>query len=102
MTNQDLRFLLLTMLTLLHHRIINLVLLSNKKNRTYAQPTISSLSKEVAVQENVGTESSDVSYERDPGLRRQIWEYPVNQQDEVRRAYLKYERSMEWVAGVVS
>ncbi|OMO56408.1 Zinc finger MYM-type protein [Corchorus olitorius] len=27
--------------------------------------------------------------ERDPGLRPQIWEYPVNQQDEVIRAYLK-------------
>jgi len=26
---------------------------------------------------------------RDPGLRPQIWEYPVNQRDEVRRAYLK-------------
>jgi len=27
--------------------------------------------------------------ERDPALRPQIWEYPSNQQDEVRRAYLK-------------
>ncbi|XP_074580574.1 uncharacterized protein LOC141836984 [Curcuma longa] len=27
--------------------------------------------------------------ERDPGLRPQIWEYPINQRDEVRRAYLK-------------
>ena len=27
--------------------------------------------------------------QRDPALRRQIWEYPSNQQDEVRRAYLK-------------
>ncbi|XP_074574014.1 uncharacterized protein LOC141830490 [Curcuma longa] len=27
--------------------------------------------------------------ERDPGLRPQIWEYPINQRDEVRRTYLK-------------
>ncbi|KAH9747456.1 TTF-type domain-containing protein [Citrus sinensis] len=26
--------------------------------------------------------------ERDPGLRRQIWDYDVNQQDEIRRAYI--------------
>jgi hypothetical protein len=35
-------------------------------------------------------ESIDIStLQRDPGLRPQIWEYPVNQQDEIRRAYLK-------------
>ncbi|XP_077215543.1 uncharacterized protein LOC143850131 [Tasmannia lanceolata] len=28
------------------------------------------------------------SLERDPGLRPQMWEYPVNQRDEIRRAYL--------------
>ena len=28
------------------------------------------------------------SLERDPGLRQQIWEYPVNQRDEIRRAYI--------------
>ena len=28
------------------------------------------------------------SIERDPGLRMQIWEYLVNQQDEIRRAYI--------------
>jgi hypothetical protein len=27
--------------------------------------------------------------QRDPALRSQIWEYPSNQQDEVRRSYLK-------------
>ncbi|XP_065847572.1 uncharacterized protein [Euphorbia lathyris] len=27
--------------------------------------------------------------ERDPGLRPQIWEYPINQRDEIRRAYLR-------------
>ncbi|XP_059627110.1 uncharacterized protein LOC132269904 [Cornus florida] len=27
--------------------------------------------------------------ERDPGLRRQIWDYPVDKRDEVRRAYIK-------------
>ncbi|XP_026452251.1 uncharacterized protein LOC113352670 [Papaver somniferum] len=54
-----------------------------QKKPSYAQPTISSKAKEVAVQINGGT------YERDPGLRRQIYEYPVNQCDEVRRAYLK-------------
>ncbi|KAL7087011.1 hypothetical protein ACP275_13G038800 [Erythranthe tilingii] len=29
------------------------------------------------------------SLERDPGKRPQIWTYPVNQQDEIRRAYIK-------------
>ena len=29
------------------------------------------------------------SLEFDPGLRRQIWEYDVNQRDEIRRAYIK-------------
>ena len=27
--------------------------------------------------------------ERDPGLRLQIWEYPINSHDEVRKAYIK-------------
>jgi hypothetical protein len=35
-------------------------------------------------------ESIDIStLQRDLGLRPQIWEYPVNQQDEIRHAYLK-------------
>jgi hypothetical protein len=29
------------------------------------------------------------SLEFDPGLRRQIWEYNVNQRDEIRQAYIK-------------
>jgi hypothetical protein len=29
------------------------------------------------------------SLEFDPGLRRQIWDYDVNQRDEIRRAYIK-------------
>ena len=28
--------------------------------------------------------------ERDPGLRQQIWDYHVNQRDEIRRAYYNY------------
>ena len=27
---------------------------------------------------------------RDPSLRPQIWEYPVNQRDEIRRAYIQF------------
>jgi hypothetical protein len=35
-------------------------------------------------------ESFDIStLQRDPGLRPQIWEYPINQRDEIRCAYLK-------------
>jgi hypothetical protein len=35
-------------------------------------------------------ESVDIStIQHDPGLRRQISEYPVNQHDEIRRAYLE-------------
>ncbi|KAI3872538.1 hypothetical protein MKX03_012237 [Papaver bracteatum] len=63
-----------------------------QKNPSYAQLTISSKAKEISGQANVDAvcmESNGVSYERDPGLRRQIYEYPVNQRDEVRRAYLK-------------
>jgi hypothetical protein len=29
--------------------------------------------------------------ERDPGLRKQIWDYHVNQRDEIRRAYCNYD-----------
>lgn len=29
------------------------------------------------------------SFKRDPRLRRQIWSYLVNQQDEIRRAYIR-------------
>jgi hypothetical protein len=29
------------------------------------------------------------SLEPDPGLRPQIWEFPINLQDEIRRAYIK-------------
>jgi hypothetical protein len=29
--------------------------------------------------------------ERDPGLRKQIWDYHVNQRDEIRRAYRNYD-----------
>ncbi|XP_060972539.1 uncharacterized protein LOC133038413 [Cannabis sativa] len=32
------------------------------------------------------------SLERDPGLRPQIWEYPIEKQDEVRRACIYYQR----------
>jgi hypothetical protein len=27
--------------------------------------------------------------QRDPGLRPQIWEFPINLQDDIRRAYIK-------------
>jgi hypothetical protein len=30
------------------------------------------------------------SLERDPGKRSPIWQYPLNQQDEIRRVYLKW------------
>lgn len=38
----------------------------------------------VETREEIGTNS----IERDPGKRKQIWEYPVEQQDAIRRAYL--------------
>ena len=34
-------------------------------------------------------EENDFSIERDPGLRIPMWDYPVNQRDKIRRAYLK-------------
>ena len=40
--------------------------------------------------EKLVVEEFDInSRERDPRLRTQIWEYPVNKRDEIRRAYLK-------------
>ena len=35
-------------------------------------------------------EPMELNIERDPGLRKQICEYPVNQRDEIRRAYMNY------------
>ncbi|XP_058775476.1 uncharacterized protein LOC131649734 [Vicia villosa] len=41
--------------------------------------------------QKVTMEEFDINcLERDPGKRLQIWEYPVNQRDEVRRAYLNW------------
>ncbi|GFS41709.1 general transcription factor 2-related zinc finger protein [Actinidia rufa] len=34
-------------------------------------------------------EFDDTNLERDPGLRIPIWQHPINQRDEVRRAYIK-------------
>lgn len=34
--------------------------------------------------------TSVLEVERDPGLRRQIWEYPPNEQDQVVKAYMKH------------
>jgi hypothetical protein len=39
----------------------------------------------------VNAEIADASVlivERDPGLRRQIWEYPANERDQVRKVYI--------------
>jgi hypothetical protein len=33
---------------------------------------------------------SSIEVERDPGLHPLMWDYPVNQRDEIRRAYLKH------------
>ncbi|CAL9019916.1 unnamed protein product [Prunus brigantina] len=38
--------------------------------------------------ETTDNEVDNSSLERDPGLRPQIWNYPVNQRDEIRRAYI--------------
>ncbi|KAK9181534.1 hypothetical protein WN944_024671 [Citrus x changshan-huyou] len=65
---------------------------------TQADTQLPSVSNpEPPISENRPTKSSRVetnevdvnSLERDPGLRRQIWSYPVNQQDEIRRAYIR-------------
>jgi hypothetical protein len=34
---------------------------------------------------------SSIEVKRDPGLRPPMWDYPVNQRDEIRRAYLKHD-----------
>jgi hypothetical protein len=33
---------------------------------------------------------SSIEIERDPGLCPPMWDYPINQHDEIRRAYLKH------------
>lgn len=57
----------------------------------------SSPTSDIIVSENSSKKSRRVdvnefdisSLEFDPGLRRQIWEYNVNQRDEIRRAYIQ-------------
>ncbi|XP_062170522.1 uncharacterized protein LOC133876256 [Alnus glutinosa] len=57
----------------------------------------SSPTSDIVISENSSKKSRRVdvnefdisSLEFDPGLRRQIWEYNVNQRDEIRRAYIK-------------
>ena len=49
------------------------------------------------IQENVDVPISQTQFQRidlnsldyDPGTRKQIWEYHVNQRDEIQRAYIK-------------
>jgi hypothetical protein len=36
------------------------------------------------------TDASVLIVERDPGLRRQIWEYPANERDQVRKVYMMH------------
>ncbi|KAK2656335.1 hypothetical protein Ddye_009387 [Dipteronia dyeriana] len=38
--------------------------------------------------QRIESKKVDASFERDPGLRKPIWMYDINQQDEVRRAYI--------------
>ena len=49
------------------------------------------------IPENIDVPISQIQFQRvdfdsldyDPGTRKQIWEYYVNQRDEIRRAYIK-------------
>ncbi|KAJ1269938.1 hypothetical protein BS78_06G016400 [Paspalum vaginatum] len=38
----------------------------------------------------LNSDASVLVVERDPGLRRQIWEYPIDEQDEARRIYIMH------------
>ncbi|XLU64474.1 hypothetical protein S245_023683, partial [Arachis hypogaea] len=48
------------------------------------QPPASKIARTEIDQVNIDT------LMRDPGKRPQIWNYPINQQDEIRRAYIKF------------
>jgi hypothetical protein len=73
---------------------------SKEKNTQSSNANVgdaSSPTSDIVISENSSKKSRRVdvnefdisSLEFDPGLRRQIWEYNVNQRDEIRRAYIK-------------
>jgi len=53
------------------------------------QPQCASVYKELALISEQPLSRIDIAHLiRDPSIRPQIWEYPVNQQDEIRKAYI--------------
>nr|KYP39172.1 hypothetical protein KK1_039536 [Cajanus cajan] len=56
-------------------------------------PRIEENEKQLSKVHKVTYNEFENSLERDPGKRPQIWQYPPNQTDEVRRAYLRGETS---------
>jgi len=53
-------------------------------------PIVQSEEPPFKVQKIIGEKFHINSLERDPGKCLQIWEYPMSQRDEIRRAYLKW------------
>lgn len=51
---------------------------------------IQHLKKKISKFPRVTYDQFENSLERDPGKRSQIWQYPPDQMDEVRRVYLKW------------
>ncbi|KAL6543005.1 hypothetical protein OROHE_010525 [Orobanche hederae] len=68
---------------------------SSERDSGHSNPTIPNCSNSDSTNPSSSRkiariESFDInSLERDPGLRPQIWDYPVEKRDEVRRAYIK-------------
>nr|KYP50112.1 Zinc finger MYM-type protein 1 [Cajanus cajan] len=71
----------------------------DEKNATSTSSELEKFPKNPRIEENdkqlskvprVTYNEFENSLERDPGKRPQIWQYPSNQTDEVRRAYLKW------------
>lgn len=61
--------------------------LNNSEDQDCISGSSSTKNKEI----NQSSESSDeLHIERDPGLRKPIWNYPIEKRDEIRRAYLRF------------
>jgi len=63
---------------------------SSKIEKLHENPNIEENEKQLSKVPKVTHNEFENTLERDPGKRIQIWQYPPNQIDEVRRVYLKW------------
>ncbi|GLU17296.1 hypothetical protein SLE2022_336730 [Rubroshorea leprosula] len=71
--------------------ISNLEFVPNIENFVQLQPnTVPNLEQPPSKVLKIGQNIDIASLERDPGIRPKISNYPINQQDEIRRAYIQF------------